>query len=114
MFLVNTFKFKASKRTNENNKEEIKSLPLSTEDSELISSEENSSSGGVDFMDYLTASEDRRDPIDVGIELLLNPKNIMMKTDVPAQAIPVLARAIALAKKYKSESLLEYLDNYHA
>ncbi len=119
--MVSPFKFKVSNQESPPFAETNNTPPLHGEESSLMLEQENitdipnndtNNSNGQDFMDFLSSNEDSKDPINVGLELLLSPTNIMMKTDVPAQAIPVLSRAIALAKKYKSENLLTYLDNY--
>ena len=112
--MVNKFAFKSARKTveiTETDEEEENSNSVINQDSQPALPTE---SAGEDFdmMDFLQSNDEAKDPISVGIDLLLSPNNIMMKTDVPAQAIPVLSRAIALAKKYRSESLLEYLDNY--
>lgn len=116
--MVKKFAFKSSKKLETQNTVTEGINTLENEPNTLLDYDNDDvdagggGGGGMDFMDFLNSNDEQKDPISVGLDLLLSPTNIMMKTDVPAQAIPVLARAIALAKKYKSESLLGYLDNY--
>ena len=86
-------------------------IPEETED-DFTTYNDGSLSSDTGILDTLLNSSSGEDEQSIWMKQLLTDENLLIKTDVPEKAIPALAKAIVLAKKYKSQRLFDYILYY--